>query len=269
VNTTRNTTSINDEFAKKIVESKSNDIKLTQRPVKLSRHGNLKSFTSQERAREIMQHNCFGVEEAIKHFGVNPSKREFAALANVPFTEETLNACKHTHVLVAVFPLSILDIRSRVDRDLFSCNCLGNSHPDSTHENFWYNKQAFAEDRGQIGWHLVRKTPVPGSDMKTWNEQQKFLGKDEEMPSARVMVYTMVGRYLSTRQRLFAKIPENRRWGKPWERPYIRCSDSLSSDNHVVVGCFDYNDGVSIERWYLDDKWYDDVGIAPARKSEF
>jgi hypothetical protein len=88
-------TSINDGLTKKMVKSKSNSrVKLTQKIIGFIRHGSF-TFTSQERAREIMRRNFFGVEEAIEHFGVNPSKRELAALAAVPFSEETLNACKH------------------------------------------------------------------------------------------------------------------------------------------------------------------------------
>ena len=45
---------------------------------------------SQKRAREIMGHNMFGVEEAIKHFGVNTSRQQLAALSDIPFTEATL-----------------------------------------------------------------------------------------------------------------------------------------------------------------------------------
>ena len=51
---------------------------------------------------------------------------------------------------------------------------------------------------------------VPDSASKTWDEQQKLLGKDEETPSARVVIYTMIGHFLSTGERLFGSI-------------YVRC----------------------------------------------
>lgn len=85
-------------------------------------------------------------------------------MAKIPFHEEVLGSCKGTHILVAVFPLSILDIPGKVERKLFR-----------EHENAWYNNQAFARDKGEINWHLVRKTSVPGSMDKTWNEQQALL----------------------------------------------------------------------------------------------
>ena len=74
--------------------------------------------TSQKLAREIMGKNFFGVEEATEHFGVNPTDKQLVALAEIPLTEKALRECKDTHVLVAVFPLSVLDVR-KVDSRLF------------------------------------------------------------------------------------------------------------------------------------------------------
>ncbi|TSC97381.1 MAG: hypothetical protein Greene101447_506 [Parcubacteria group bacterium Greene1014_47] len=198
--------------------------------------------SSQERAREIMGRNFFGAEEAAKHFGVNPSQAQFAALREVPFSEETLMSCKDTHVLVAVFPLSILDIRAKVHAEpqrLF-------------YDQSWYNKEKFAKDRGETGWHLIRKTSVDGSTSKTWDEQQFLLAADEETPTARVVVYTIIGHFLATGERLF-------------ERIYVRCSDVDSRGSRVVVGLFGGH-GLNV-----DDDWDDDrhssIGVASARKS--
>ncbi len=187
-----------------------------------------------------MGRNFFGIEEAIKHFGVNPSKAQTAALADVPFTEEVLASCKDTHVLVAVFPMSILDIRGKVERKLFW------SHS-------WYNKQAFAKDRGEIGWHLVRKTPVPDSTSKTWDEQQALLDKNEETPSAQVMVYTIIGHYLATGERLFEKLP------------VVRTSSVGSGGNRVNVGDFGQG-GLSVDGWWGDGR-SGLIGVSSARKS--
>ena len=122
-----------------------------------AKNGGFEPSTSQKKAREIMGTNMFGIEDAIKHFGVNPSKAQLAALGEVPFSEETLEACKATHVLVAVFPMSILDIRAKVKGELWQ----------AFYNQDWYNKEAFAKDRGEIGWHLIRKTPVENSTNKT------------------------------------------------------------------------------------------------------
>ena len=108
----------------------------------------------------------FGIEEAVQHFGVKPTRAQLSALAEIPFTEVELRECKDTHILVAVFPMSIIEIRGKVpaNQRLFC-------------DQDWYNKEAFAKDRGEIGWHLIRKTPVENSTNKTWNDQQALRGK--------------------------------------------------------------------------------------------
>ena len=193
------------------------------------------------RAREIMGTNMFGVEEAVKHFGVNPSKAQLAALSEIPFSEAVLAQCKDTHVLVAIFPLSILEIRGKVKRGLFY-----------SYEDSWYNKQAFAKDRGEVGWQLVRKTPVVNSTSKNWTEQQALLVKEDETPTAQVLAYTIIGQYLATGERLFEKI-------------YVRTSSVDSDGRRVLLGDFDAA-GLKVDSGWDDDR-YGDLAVSSARKS--
>jgi len=226
------------ELAQKVIDSKGND--LATKVVRLIENGGFEPSTSQKRAREIMGKNMFGIEEAIKHFGVNPSKQQLAYLAEIPWGEEVLESVKDTHVLVAVFPISILDIRGKVERGLFY-----------SYEDAWYNKQAFAKDKGEIGWRLVRKTPISDSTNKNWDEQQALLSKDEETPSAQVMVYTITGHFLATGERLFEKV-------------YVRTSSLDSSGYRVSVGDFDAG-GLHVDRWH-GHRRYDFFGVSAARK---
>src|SRR3989344_3110502 len=175
-----------DELAQKVVDSKDND--LAKKVVRLIQNGGFEPSTSQKRAREIMGKNIFGVEEAIAHFGVNPSKQQTAYLAEVPFAESALEAC--------------------------------------------------TKEKGEVGWQLIRKTPVSDSMSKTWEEQNKLLGKDEEVPSARAVVYAMVGHYKAQNERLFEKV-------------WVRCSDLDSDGYRVSVGDFD------AEGLHVDDYWDD------------
>ncbi len=195
------------------------------------------------RAREIMGRNFFGIEEAIKHFGVKPSEEQLAVLGKIPFSEDVLTACKDTHVLVAIFPMSILDVRSIVkelaDQTLFFNN------------QDWYNKQEFANDKGEVGWKLIRKVLIDNSTSKTWNEQQALLSKDEETPKAQVVVYTMISHFLATGERLFEKV-------------YVRCVDLDSNGERVVVGYF-VAKGIIIKFWE-DDTHCDYVGVLSTRK---
>ena len=189
-----------------------------------------------------MGRNMFGIEEAIKHFGVNPSKQQLAVLADVSFTEATLEQCKETHVLVAVFPLSILEIRGKVTQGQWLF-----------YDQDWYNKQTFAKEKGETEWKLVRKTPVANSTSKTWPEQQALLVSNEKTPTVCVMVYTIIGHFLATGERLFEKI-------------YVRCSDVASDGDRVGVGGVG-SGGLGVGG-YWDDGRRDDVGVASARKFE-
>ncbi len=232
------TAGLDDGLAQKLVDSKDNY--LATQVVRLLRNGGFEPSTSQKRAREIMGKRFFGVEEAIRHFGVNPSRQQLAALAEVPYSEDVLIASKETHVLVARFPLSILDIRGKVERPLFR-----------NHEAAWYNNEAFAKDRGEVSWHLVREIPVLESIGKTWNEQQALLGGQDETPSAQVLVYVIIGHYLTTGERLFEKV-------------YVRTSSVDSDGDRVLVGYFDA-EGLLVNLCW-DAYRYSNLGVASARQ---
>lgn len=206
-----------------------------------ARKGAIEPPTSHVKAREIMGRNFFGVEEAMKHFGVNPLRRHLAMFAEVPFSEETLEDCKNTHVLVAVLPLSILEISDHV-KSLPDQTLFGNKD--------WYNQENFANS-GEASWQLVRKEPIANSTSKTWNEQQALLSEDEETPKAQVVVYTMIGYFLATGERLFEKV-------------YVRCSDLASDGHRVLVGAFDA-EGLFVDGW-SDDNHDDSLGVSSARK---
>lgn len=193
----------------------------------------------QEKVREIMGKNFFGVKEAIKHFGVTPSKQQLIYLAKIPFTEDVLESCKDTHVLVAVFPMSILDICGKVERNLF------HRYNDAR------LKQVFVQDKGDVGWRLVRKVPVDDLVNKTWSEQQALLPKEEEIPKAQVMVYTIIGHFLATGERLFENI-------------YLRCLDLESVGNRICVGNFNA-EGLYVDR-YWDTGRSDYLGVSAVRK---
>jgi hypothetical protein len=100
-------------------------------------------------------------------------------------------------------------------------------------------------------WQLVRKTPVPNSTSKTWQEQQALLSEKEETPTARVMVYTIIGHFLATGERLF-------------ENVYARCSDVDSDGYRVYVGYFSAYGLVVSYVW--DGRRSGRVGVASVRK---
>jgi len=203
------TAGLTEPLAQKVIDSKGNE--LAAKVVKFIQNGGFEPTTSQN-AREIMGKNMFGVEEAILHFGVNPTRQQTFALSETPFSEAVLEQSKDTHVLVAVFPFSVLEIRGKVESKLF-------------YDQSWYNKESFAKERGEVTWQLVRKTEVANSTSKKWREQQALLAKNEETPTARVMVYTIIGHFLATGERLFEHI-------------YVRTSSVVSGADRVCVRSF-------------------------------
>lgn len=227
-------------LAQKVIDSKGND--LAMKVVRLIQNNGFEPTTSQKRSREIMDKNYFGIEEAIKHFGVNPSRQQLAALAEVPFSEAVLEECKNTHILVAVFPLSILDIRGKVEREFYYYR---------NEEDIPYNNQAFVKEQGKVNWQLVRKTEVTNSTCKNWSERQALLGRDEEVPSARVMVYSIIGHRLNTGKCLFSSM-------------CVRTTDVVSDGRRVAVGLFDFN-GLIIN-YYEDGERLAYLGLASSRK---
>lgn len=195
---------------------------------------------TQQHAREIMGVNFFGIEEAVQHFGVKPTAKQLEKLAQIPFDQATLEQCKNSHALVAVFPLSIVNILAKIPRDpeMFSHDnpCLG---------------KVFASDKGEIGWHLVRKYPVGRSFDKTWSEQQDLLSEDEEVPTARVLIYTIVEHYLATGR------PAGDRGKQLFKCGFVRTRPLRFNGNIISVGDFDYDyGGLNL----IED---DDVDAAP------
>lgn len=203
--------------------------------------GEVTAIVRQREIQKIMgKENFFGIKEAIKYFKVNPTDQDLKDLAKIPFSKPVLKELRNTHILVAVFPLSILDIR-KMNAELFY------------DQAWWYKDKddSFAKERGKASWQLIRKTPIPNSTSKNWSEQQKLLSKDDKVPTARVMVYTIIGHYLATDDRLFKKT-------------WVRTSSLPSYGDSVCVGCFGSLDLVIDNYW--DNYDFDSHGVSSARK---
>ncbi len=185
---------------------------------KVSTVSTIELTDSQQEAKAIMGNNFFGPEEAAKHFGARWTQDQLDALATVPFSKEALEACKDTHVLVAGYPMTLLQVRGKANKakkgKLFYTTTGG-----------WYESEAFAKKtKVEVRWYLIRKKPVDNSTNKSWVDQQALL-KDETTPTACVMVYTIIGHFLNTGERLFENI-------------YVRCSNIDSDGIRVLVGRF-------------------------------
>jgi len=202
-------------------------------------------------AREIMGKNIFEMEDAFRVYYPTPSS--FPALKqmskiiecanNMPFSEKMLMACKDTHILTFVLTPSILDVRKIVEKQ--SDQKLFYSSQD------WYDRQDFCKKKGKVGWQLVRKEPIFGSILNAWEDQQTFLLKDEEVPTAQIMVYTTIGYFFKTGERLF-------------EKTKVRCADLDRYGFHVEVGLFDTH-GLGFNHLSVGGR-EDILGLASAKK---
>lgn len=216
--------------------------------VKLVRNGGffVEDIISQARAREIMGKNFFGVEEAVKYFKVKPTPQQIAA--GVPFSEAVLEKHKNSHILVATFPLSILQIR-----EITTQKKLKLFHSEGA---AWYVDEGFALKPGRFSWQLISKNPVPKSNCKTWDEQLELLKNKECAPSAKDIVYAIIGYYLTTREALFENI-------------YVRTGSSYSSTYQVSVGFFPRHEEPGIQICgFFDSERSKDIFLCVARRKE-
>ena len=229
-----------------IVERINADESVAPRVAALCYHNGYEPSVSQAKDREIMGKNFFGIEEAQKHFGVTLSKRQLAYMAEIPFPEEVLTECKDSHILVAYVPTSIVSVRTKT----------ASVKLPAKHRMFyqqdWYDNNEVGNAAGALEWHLIRKTSVLDSKSKTWQEQQNLLDpKIDETPEANVLVYTIIGHFLNTGERLF-------------EKEYVRTRTRVSVGHRVYVGFF-VAEGLLVRNWD-DVNRHDVIGLSAARK---
>ncbi len=149
---------------------------------------------SQRDARLIMGPNFFGIRDAIAHFEIRPTEEQCATLAQVPFSEDLLLFCRNSHVLVAVFPLSVMDILAMYPH-----------HFSSRHQP-WHHDKQFANNKGTVSWQLVSKEPAADSINQTWKRQQTLVLPEDEIPTAQIVTYAMVAHLLVGNERLFGNV---------------------------------------------------------------
>lgn len=203
----------------------------------------LNPITPRDRAKEIMGPNFLGLGTASRHFHYSlHSERALIAAANIPFSEELLLSTRLSHFLVYVPYLSILEMDSLVQPRLFY----------NSDQLTWYKQQAFVRTYGPPrGWHLVRTSAVPDSYRQTWQKQNLLLTQGEYVPSARVMVYTLLAYYLETGVKLFTK-------------DLVRTADIDDKGNHIAVGYF--KDEELFIYPYADEHEHVPLGLASAIK---
>lgn len=205
---------MDDARAQKLLASSNPDP--MRRLVRAAERADQQSSVPMDRARDIMGKDFLWIDTARDHFKVHLTEEQARGYDVVPFDEAKLEACRGgTHVLVATVPLSIIEIRRRVDARLFC-----------TIRDAWYERFEFANMRCLAEWHLLQKTYAEGSMGRTWNFQKSLLTEGEKVPHACVVTYASMAYFLKTGERLF---PDG----------YVRCPDKTFGNNQVYVGDFD------------------------------
>jgi hypothetical protein len=196
--------------------------------------------SSPDRARQILGANFHGVDEVQRHMWAEYTHDQLAALAVTPFSEETILDCKDTHLLIAGAPLSIPDLYERHSNLFWPVG-----------SRAWYRDRPFPFNKSvPVRWNLIRKAAIPGSPGKSYDEQQKLLPREEEVPLACEVAYAFVLHFLSTGEPLL-------------KRMWMRCADRMASGGRAFIGEFAAG-GIVV----LDDLGYPCslLGLASARR---
>ena len=204
-------------------------------------------------AREIMgERNVFSSEDAEHYWGITLSSEERNALLTIPFSKAELEECKDTHILTAVLPLSILQMDER-NKELIKEGKLppGTELLYDASKSSWYHNEPFAKERGTAHWALIRKTIVPDSTSKTYEEQLGLLAGEEDVPSTQALIYAILSHFLETGERLFPSFS-------------VHTHNLALRRLPVYVGHFPAG-GLFVYD-YADSARYGDMGLASARK---
>jgi hypothetical protein len=195
-----------------------------------------------DEAREIMGPNFHGVDQAGNYFSVIFTPKQRKLLEVVPFSVQGLQASAETHLLVAGYPLTIMDMLLRDQRMFYS------------HSQPWFGEDAqhFAtRTKVKAAWHLVRKTPLPGSTDKAWNAQRALVPQADYIPSTALVAYAATLHAQILGERIYAG--EN-----------VRTSDVSVGGFRVDVGDFTQTCGLVINYWNDEPRLR--VGLAVATR---
>jgi len=207
----------------------------------------VKESPDQKIARSILGKDFIGIEEVEKNLGVAFTQIDLAELEKIPFTEETLEACKGTHIPVPGYPLTALDIEEKILRDRYL------ELSESDLKRMRKELEAVAEEFEKVEkvgarWYLMRKDIVPGSTNKSWEQQIAMLPENEKIPRACELSYTIALYYLARGVCLF-------------KSTYVRCQDDSCGCFHASVGRFYPGGNLFPAHFSRDDDIYETLGI--------
>ncbi len=122
-----------------------------------------------------------------------------------------------------------------------------------SYKDAWYDAPFAKDEKVGLCWYLVRKTAVENSFAKTFDDQRRLLGPENEVPRACELTYTVVLYFMTTGERLF-------------EGNGVRCIDLAPDGSRAWVGHFDCN---GLQIFTQDDNEHSEhshLGLSSVRK---
>jgi hypothetical protein len=208
------------------------------------RHGRDRIMSRQ--AEEMMGRNMIPLGFILACYALLPDELEKCKNLEfnpLPFSLDTLEECRESHILVADSGDSIHEISSIQTQT-------SGIDPDSLTNRFQHEKAAPT-------WRLVRIAPLAKTFGERFRRQESLIGLRDSIPSARTLVYTMLAWLMKSRERLF-------------EDALVRTSsrfDEGALDYKACVGEFDES-GVRMEAFW-DEQRISSLGLATERKPDF
>lgn len=204
-----------------------------------------KKRTSPSKAAQIMGVNMHGLGPARRHFKREVDGEPFKF---VPYSSETLEACRETHVLVAITALSMNGIKDLAPSWGYQQG--RGIVPGHTWMLSIYEEIDSAQPKP--GWYLIRKRAVGLN--RTYEEALALLGPTEFVPSLAVLAQAMLLHIRETGEQLYQD-----KWA--WSSDIAPPS---SIHRELPCSIFVSEDGVMVDTW--SGKKAPTFGLASATK---
>ncbi len=179
-----------------------------------------------------------------ENFQYSPEQLDHLA-DTVPHVSMLIWAQENQHILVPgpISDLCLLDVR-KLESDLF----IG----PADHSGWWEEETFPQSDRVNKGeWLLARKTDVPNSRSKKWDEQSELIAASEYVPNVAEVAYGMLVYYKVKGIRLF---PDH----------YVNTSSVDTRGFQVKIGGFGQL-GISVPFLFTAGRRASNIGICSAR----
>ena len=241
-------------WAQRIIVNKD----FAKRTADFIQRGGVELTSSQKIAKEIMGPNFLGPEAIARYFDIVLTNEQFKQVSEVPFSKQTIEHCKNTHLLCLMADTDNLGNQITINYlcKLFLRTATFTFYHYPRERECWFEHEEFAfRQTPQLGWCLIRKTITLRSRDKTFIEQKKLLSKWQYIERAVAYVYAIILNKLANGEELFSG------------NTAVNCADETTLPrSRVVVGPY-YLEGLKIDRSY-DAQCAHHIGIAPAIKPE-